>query len=467
MLRIFRHYFSTAALCLFVCEAAMVGFVLYAASVSLQMPGPGVVESAPSALETVIIPALIVSIGMYALGLYKPQQLENLRRTLPRLVAVLCIFAPILVVTSDITWINPELDARGRALVYLRWTIVLFSCVLLARLGYWAVIRMAVRPHRAVVVGVGRLAAELEELTAQRSGSGTEIVGYVPLSQEAARIPAGRIRSSSGSLLALARDAAASEIVVALDDRRGVPLTPLLEARAEGIRITNYLSFWERETRRVNLEALDPSWLIYSDGYRLGTTVNAILKRALDVGVSLALLILALPTILLTALAIKLDSRGPILYRQERVGRDGATFDIYKFRTMQADAEKSGVPQWAAVRDPRVTAIGSVLRMTRIDELPQLLNVLRGEMSFVGPRPERPFFVENLSREIPFYSERHRVRPGITGWAQINYPYGASIKDARAKLSYDLYYIKNYSFLFDLLIILSTAHAVLVNKGGR
>ena len=235
----------------------------------------------------------------------------------------------------------------------------------------------------------------------------------------------------------------------------------------EGIAITSYLCFWERETRRVNLMALDPSWLIYADGFHVATATNAFLKRALDLVASLALLVLTLPTLVLAALAIKLDGPGPLLYRQERVGRGGQPFRICKFRTMRVDAETNSGPQWAAVGDARVTKIGRFLRRMRIDELPQILNVLQGDMSFVGPRPERPCFVQSLAADIPFYAERHRVRPGITGWAQINYPYGASIEDARAKLSYDLYYIKNFSFLFDLLIILSTAKAVFFDGGGR
>jgi len=255
--------------------------------------------------------------------------------------------------------------------------------------------------------------------------------------------------------------------VVAPDDRRGISLQPLLDARMEGVTVTSFLSFWERETRRVNLRALDPSWLIFSDGFHIGTATNAVLKRALDIAASLMLLVLTLPTLILAAIAIKLDSKGPVLYRQERVGRRGQIFHIAKFRTMRVDAEQASGPQWATVGDPRVTRIGRFLRHTRIDELPQILNVLRGEMSFVGPRPERPHFVRHLAAEIPFYQERHRVRPGITGWAQINYPYGASIDDAREKLSYDLYYIKNFSFLFDLLIILSTAKAVFLDGGGR
>jgi exopolysaccharide biosynthesis polyprenyl glycosylphosphotransferase len=192
-----------------------------------------------------------------------------------------------------------------------------------------------------------------------------------------------------------------------------------------------------------------------------------VLKRLLDVFASLALLALTLPTLLLAALAIKLDSEGPVFYRQERVGRGGKPVHVYKFRTMRVDAELASGPQWASVQDPRVTRIGGFLRRMRIDELPQILNVLKGEMSLVGPRPERPHFVTTLGAQIPFYAERHAMRPGITGWAQVNYPYGASIEDARAKLSYDLYYIKNFSFVFDLLILLSTARAVFFDDGAR
>ena len=222
-----------------------------------------------------------------------------------------------------------------------------------------------------------------------------------------------------------------------------------------------------RGPRRVNLTLADTAFLVDADGTRLDTGTDAVLKRILDVLISLVMLLMALPLLMLTAVAIRVDSKGPILYRQERVGRRGTSFIMYKFRTMRDDAEDEGGPQWAAVRDPRVTRIGSHLRRMRIDELPQIINVLKGEMSFVGPRPERPVFVDTLTQKIPFYAERHRARPGITGWAQINHPYGASIEDAREKHAYDLYYLKNFSILFDILIVLSTPKAVLIDKGGR
>ncbi len=441
----------------------MVAIILYAAAnsiASLRLQSSDYVGA-------IAVPALANSMVMYAMGLYQPRQLEDFWRSLPRLLALLCVSAPIVLISWNISLLRPEQAASARLATYASWAAILLACILLVRLSYVGLAKVAVTPHRVLVVGVGKLAAEIEYLTNESRRSDTEIVAYVPLTDAAPEVPSARVWAPTTSLLDVARRTAANEIVVALDERRGVPLQPLLDARMEGMTITDYLSFWERETRRVNLKALDPSWLIYSDGFRVSTMMNTALKRFLDIIVSLALLFASLPMLLLAALAIRLDSRGPIFYKQERVGRYGVPFNIYKFRTMRVDAESNGVPQWAAARDPRITRIGSFLRMTRIDELPQVINVLRGDMSFVGPRPERPFFVQSLSRDIPFYPERHRVRPGITGWAQINHPYGASIEDAKAKLSYDLYYIKNYSFLFDLLIILSTAHAVLVNKGAH
>jgi sugar transferase (PEP-CTERM system associated) len=464
VLRIFRHYLSAGTLCLFVCEGILVTTVLYVAANSI---APLRLQSSDY-IGAILVPALFNSLLMYAMGLYHQRHLADLWRLIPRLLVLFCVSAPVVLVSWHISLISPEPGDGQRLVTYVSWAAVLLACILIVRLSYVSLAKLTVTPHRVLVVGVGKLAAEIEYLvTQQHRHSDAEIVAYVPLTKVTPEVPTSRVWEVTTSLLDIARKTSTKEIVVALDERRGVPLDALLEARMEGMKITDYLSFWERETRRVNLKALDPSWLIYSDGFRVGSVMNAALKRLLDIAASLALLIVSLPTLFVAALAIRLDSRGPILYKQERVGRNGATFNIYKFRTMCVDAESSGVPQWAAVRDARITRIGSFLRMTRIDELPQIINVLRGDMSFVGPRPERPFFVEGLGRDIPYYTARHRVRPGITGWAQINHPYGASIEDARTKLSYDLYYIKNYSFLFDLLIMLATAHAVLVNKGAR
>ena len=320
--------------------------------------------------------------------------------------------------------------------------------------------------RRALVLGTGRRAAELEALTSRRQ-SRTAIVGYVPFAGEPVEVPSARIAGDADSLLAQARAADVRENVVALEDRRGMPLHSLLDARMEGVAVTSYLSFWERETGRLNLDSLDLGWLIFSGGFRIVEATQQTLKRILDVAASLALLVFTLPILICAAIAIRLDSTGPVFYGQQRVGRGGRVFTIHKFRTMRADAEQGCGPRWAAHNDSRITRVGGFLRRTRIDELPQILNVLRGEMSFVGPRPERPHFVNLLTTEIPYFAERHRVRPGITGWAQINYPYGASVADARAKLAYDLYYIKNFSIAFDLRIIARTIRTVLFDRGAR
>jgi len=257
------------------------------------------------------------------------------------------------------------------------------------------------------------------------------------------------------------------EIVVAVDERRGaLPIHELLDCRLGGVQVLDLASFFERETGRIKLESLSPSWLVFEDGFRQGW-IRDRAKRAFDVLVSLALLVAAAPIMLLAAVAVRLDSPGPVLYRQVRVGQHGRPFEVLKFRSMRADAEADGKPRWASRDDPRITRVGRILRKSRIDELPQLVNVLRGEMSFVGPRPERPEFVRELAQRIPYYNERHRVKPGITGWAQISHGYADSERDAREKLEYDLYYVKNHSLFFDLYILLRTIEVVLWGRGAH
>jgi exopolysaccharide biosynthesis polyprenyl glycosylphosphotransferase len=259
--------------------------------------------------------------------------------------------------------------------------------------------------------------------------------------------------------LGLARRCGADQIVVAPDERRGLALTGLLACKVAGIPVAQYLSFLEQEVRRIDLKRMELGWLLYGDGLHFGA-VDRLLKRMLDLFASASVLLLLSPFLIAAMLAIKFEDGGPALYRQLRITRGGKPFLINKLRTMCIDAEADGAV-WAAAQDPRVTRMGAMLRRTRIDELPQLFNVLRGEMSFVGPRPERPDFVSKLARQIPLYHERHVAKAGLTGWAQVNYPYGASIDDARSKLSYDLYYVKNFNVLFDFLIILQTLRVVL------
>jgi sugar transferase (PEP-CTERM system associated) len=264
----------------------------------------------------------------------------------------------------------------------------------------------------------------------------------------------------------LAESLHAEEIVVATDDRRGLPVDELLRCRLQGIQVTDYLSFWEREAGQIDIDHVGAGWLAFAEGFRLNLPRRAV-KRAVDIVVSLLFLTFTLPLLAIVGLFIKWDSRGPIFFSQERVGLDGKIFKVLKLRSMCVDAEKDGVPRWACHGDDRITRVGRFIRKTRIDELPQIINVLKGDMSFIGPRPERPYFVEQIRKEIPFYDLRHRVRPGITGWAQVNYPYGASIEDAKKKLAYDLYYVKNNDSLLDLAILVQTVRVVLFGHGGR
>ena len=256
-------------------------------------------------------------------------------------------------------------------------------------------------------------------------------------------------------------------MVLALEERRNaLPLKDLLRIKTAGVHVNDFSSFMERETGRVDLDTVNPSWLIFSDGFSSGRAVSGVAKRIFDVLASGVLLVLTFPLIALFALLVKLDSKGPAFFRQTRVGLYGQPFNLIKLRSMRADAEAQGA-KWAQADDPRITRIGKFIRKVRIDELPQAWSVLKGEMSFVGPRPERPQFVEDLEDKLPYYAERHMVKPGITGWAQVNYPYGASIEDSRHKLEYDLYYAKNYTPFLDLLILLQTLRVVLWHEGAR
>jgi len=294
-------------------------------------------------------------------------------------------------------------------------------------------------------------------------------MGFIATEGDELSAPAERLLERPQDLYEWVVKNPIDEIVVAMDDRRrGFPMHEFLECRLAGIEILELPTFLERETGKVRLDVLNPSWIIFGEGFR-ASLLQRMVERTVDVVVSLALLILASPAILLTALAIKFEDGldAPILYRQRRVGQHGVVFDVLKFRSMRVDAEHPGQAIWATQDDPRVTRVGGFMRKSRIDELPQLVNVLRGDMSFVGPRPERPEFVQKLEHTIPYYRERHSVKPGITGWAQLCYPYGSSEKDALEKLQYDLYYVKNRSLLFDLAILVQTVEVVLWGKGAR
>jgi sugar transferase (PEP-CTERM system associated) len=258
------------------------------------------------------------------------------------------------------------------------------------------------------------------------------------------------------------------EIVVALSERRGgsMPLRELLDCKIYGVKVVDIATHFEKTLAQIKISHVNAGWLIFGDGFNQGMW-RTFVKRSFDLLFSGLLLLLSSPIMLLTALLVRLESRGPVFYKQERVGLNGTTFDVVKFRSMRTDAEKDGKPRFASKNDDRVTRVGRFIRRVRIDELPQLFNVLRGEMSLVGPRPERPFFVDDLTTKVPYYAVRHSVKPGVTGWAQVRYEYGSTLEDSVEKLQYDLYYVKNHTLFLDLLILLETVVVVLTGKGAR
>jgi sugar transferase (PEP-CTERM system associated) len=321
---------------------------------------------------------------------------------------------------------------------------------------------------RVLVFGTGT-AAQIVGNTLKASDPNLEIVGYFPGPNEREpAVPAGEILSASKSLTHTARDLNVDEIVVALTERRAgsMPLRELLDCKLIGVKVFDLATHFEKRLGQIRLDFVNAGWLIFGDGFNQGSVRTGV-KRVFDIVFSIVLLLLAAPVMLITALCIKLDSRGPVFYRQERVGANSQNFMVIKFRSMRTDAEKDGTPRWASAQDDRITRVGALIRRLRIDELPQLFNVLKGEMSLVGPRPERPFFVEQLTQEIPYYAVRHSVKPGVTGWAQVRYQYGSTVEDSMQKLQYDLYYVKNHTLFLDLVILFETVGVVLTGKGAR
>jgi sugar transferase (PEP-CTERM system associated) len=323
--------------------------------------------------------------------------------------------------------------------------------------------------RRVLVYGAGTRALSLAHLRRRSERLGHVLVGFVSAPGEEISVPAERVLQDDSDLPALCRRLNVDEIVVAMQDRRReFPLADLLECRLGGMDITDLVTFLERETGRVRVDLMSPGWVIFGGGFRRDT-LRRFVARMVDLIASVIIVLISLPVMLLTAIAIKLEDgiKSDVFYRQARVGFRGRLFNLLKFRSMRADAEKAGQAVWAQQNDPRVTRVGAIIRKLRIDELPQILNVLKGHMSFVGPRPERPQFVDELSARIPYYAQRHTVKPGITGWAQICYPYGSSEHDSLQKLQYDLYYIKHSSILFNIAILLQTAEVVFMGKGAR
>lgn len=385
---------------------------------------------------------------------------------------ILRIAAALLLTLAALALIGPMLPLRLPGTEVFAISIgVVFIVLASERLVYRRVSRSDTFARRILVLGSGSRAMTLETASTHANAHNPyKILAFLAIeSTEPGEVPANRtIYLENGqTLLNLARSIKAEEIVVAIRERRNsLPIKDLLECKLHGITVTDISSFFEREHQRLQLDSMNSSWLVFGSGFRQSWFGNLI-KRVFDILLSLVLLLVTLPVMLLTIIAIKLEGPGPILYWQTRVGLGNKPFEICKFRSMRPDAEKDGQPRWAAGNDDRITRVGRVIRTLRIDELPQILNVLRGEMSFIGPRPERPLFVNQLSKQIPYFLARHSIRPGISGWAQVRYPYGASVQDAKEKLQYDLYYVKNHTLFLDILIILETVKVVLFGRGAR
>jgi sugar transferase (PEP-CTERM system associated) len=399
------------------------------------------------------------------IGLYRPEVcLDRNRFLLSGTITALVAFPAILLVSGAY-----RMTLNGEHIVWLaRLLVIWLPFVLLVRfvLSSFAA-RMPVT-RRLLIVGEGARAADLRHRLASKRHALFEPIE--PAAEESHDRNNGVQQHDQKYCAKLSasylRDSRIWGIVIAENEPSPDARRALLDNKLRGVPVFSDLSFQEHHLGRIELEAIDANWLLFADGFQNGMISRAI-KRVFDIAVSLALTIVTLPLMVVTAVAIRLDSSGPILYRQERTGLHGETFTLFKFRSMAMDAEVGGKPQWAQKRDPRITRVGGFIRASRIDELPQLLNVLRGEMSMIGPRPERPMFVRELASVIPFYTHRNYVKPGLTGWAQVNYPYGASVEDAREKLAYDLYYVKNRGVLLDMVILLSTVRVILFSEGAR
>lgn len=462
MIRLFKHYVPHAVLLLGLIDFALLMLAAEGGwAVRNWQLGAGL-DAEVGRIPHMLTFAAAVQLAMVAVGVYGVEALQSLRFAVARLLVALSLGILFL---SLVFFLVPPVSFWRSNLLYA--TLFALALLSLVRLLLGRTLDGAAFKRRVLVLGAGPRAARVEALAAD-DGAGFVVVGYVAMNDGPVAVREAVNRAEIANLPRFLLERGATEVVLALEERRNaLPLHDLLRAKTAGAHVNDLSSFLERETGRVDLDSLNPSWLIFSDGFSAGRRLSSAGKRAFDVAASLALLVVTGPVILATAIAVKLESRGPAFFRQRRVGLYGQSFDLLKLRSMREDAEVGGVAVWAQENDPRITRVGAVIRKLRIDELPQAWSVLKGEMSFVGPRPERPQFVADLEARLPYYAERHMVKPGITGWAQINYPYGASVEDARQKLEYDLYYAKNYTPFLDILILLQTLRVVLWPEGAR
>jgi len=467
-IRLNKHYVHLPYLFLGLMEAAL---LMLAAWLALSF-----IESMSSVDSTfalipfdwppLVVFSFVLSCCTLSMGVYLAMVREGFRSMVLRTVVSFFFLGSLSLYLLDLL-LPRDFIVRG----FIFWGVILASIVvILARIVFMLVVDTAKLKRRVVIYGAGARAKKLlEDLSPEVDVLGVEVVGCVPNANENVQVDEKTILPLPNSWLDFVKGSHISEIVVSPDERRraqgdaAFPLNDFLDCKLAGVPSCDALSFCERELGKIDITLLQPSWMLYSDGFKYSKR-RLIAKRLFDLILAATFFLVLWPFMLLTAIAVKLESPGPMLYHQVRVGLNGRHFRIYKFRSMRQDAEKNGAV-WAQKNDARVTKVGAFIRNTRLDELPQLYNVLAGSMSFVGPRPERPEFVTDLSQQIPFYDTRHKVKPGLMGWAQLKYPYGASVEDAKNKLQYDLYYTKNHSFLMDMLIMIQTVEIILLGKG--
>ena len=460
MTKIFDHHFHKRTIIYIFYDLCLV-VATVAISVLWRVTDPGSIAS------TVVQNAIFLAVGILAinagLGFYQQVEIFTLSETRTRAVLSLCLSLPIVYVIFKFSTLNVEYDNVFLVALFAALVLVFFHRIYITHNSPTSILRL-----RVLVYGSGENANSVGEVL-KKSGTNVNIVGYYAGPNESVTdLATWRYSPLGKSLRQIVKDERVDEIVVALNERRSgsMSLRELLDCKLNGIRVVDTATHFEKTMGQIRRDAVSAGWLIFGDGFEQGVLRTRV-KRLFDIICATLLLVLAVPIMLITSILILLEKSGPVLYSQERVGLNGKLFNVVKFRSMRMDAEKDGQPRWATTTDNRITRVGRVIRKFRIDELPQIFCVLSGDMSLVGPRPERYFFVQKLIQELPFYEVRLSVKPGLTGWAQVRYHYGSSVEDAAEKLQYDLYYVKNNSIVLDFIILFKTIGVVLTGKGAH
>ena len=464
MIKLFNHYFDRRTLLQMFMDMLLISAAFMATLVFLtEAEDLTAVQIGQGLFRSVLMSMGFLAVNS-ALGLYDRGSVFNNTQLRAR---VLVSFMMMGLIVVGVLLLLPMKAFYGHT-----WAVV----IVMMATGLLLVIQVltgeflpkSLTRRKVLVYGTGAKAQAVGQSLTKASSS-AELCGYFASPNEREHLVTNWGTLQPGqSLTEVVAEKGVHEIVIALSERRGgsMPMRELLDCKLAGVRVTDIATYFEQNLGQIRLDAVSAGWLIFGEGFDQGFLRTSI-KRLFDIAGAVVLILLALPIMLVAALVIKLESSGPILYKQERVGLNNKPFNVVKFRSMRTDAEKDGIPRWATAGDSRVTRVGKVIRKLRIDELPQLFSVLNGDMSLVGPRPERAFFVEKLTQEIPFYAVRHSVKPGVTGWAQVRYQYGSTVEDTAEKLQYDLYYVKNHSLFLDLVVIFETVGVVLTGKGAQ